>query len=85
MGSDVYEVISLAARYWFTFLGVLIVWRSFRWLRKDRKAKHRRLKQLPDAGMVGELVVLEAPMNCRPEQPCPSRVRAPLAASAPAT
>ena len=59
MGSDVYEVISLAARYWFTFLGVLIVWRSFRWLRKDRKAKHRRLKQLPDAGMVGELVVLD--------------------------
>ena len=59
MGSDVYEVISLAARSWFTFLGVLIVWRSFRWLRKDRKAKHRRLKQLPDAGMVGELVVLD--------------------------
>ena len=27
-------------------------------LRKDRRAKHRRLKQLPDAGMVGELVVL---------------------------
>lgn len=56
--SDIYEIISLAARYWFTFLGVLIVWRSFRWLRKDRRAKHRRLKQLPDAGMVGELVVL---------------------------
>lgn len=59
MSSEVYEVISLAARYWFTLLGVLIVWRSFRWLRKDRKAKHRRLKQLPDAGMIGELVVLE--------------------------
>lgn len=58
MPSDIYEIISLAARYWFTFLGVLIVWRSFRWLRKDRRAKHRRLKQLPDAGMVGELVVL---------------------------
>ena len=58
MPSEIYEIISLAARYWFTFLGVLIVWRSFRWLRKDRWAKHRRLKQLPDAGMVGELVVL---------------------------
>lgn len=52
------KLFPLAARYWFTFLGVLIVWRSFRWLRKDRRAKHRRLKQLPDAGMVGELVVL---------------------------
>ncbi len=58
MSSEIYEVLSLAARYWFTFLGVLIVWRAFRWLRKDRRAKHRRLKQLPDAGMVGELVVL---------------------------
>lgn len=59
MSADVYEVISLGARYWFAFLGILIVWRSFRWLRKDRKAKHRRLKQLPDAGMIGEMVVLE--------------------------
>lgn len=55
---EVYEVISVAMRYWFLFLGVLIVWRSFSWLRKDRAAKHKKLKRLPDAGMIGEMVVL---------------------------
>ncbi len=58
MPEEIYEVIALGARYWFALLGGLIVWRSFRWLRKDRRAKHRRLRQLPDAGMVGEMVVL---------------------------
>lgn len=58
MPEEIYEVIALGARYWFVLLGGLIVWRSFRWLRKDRRAKHRRLRQLPDAGMVGEMVVL---------------------------
>lgn len=59
MQDSVYEVIALGARYWFAFLGVMIVWRAFRWLRKDRRAKHRRLRQLPDAGMIGEMVVLQ--------------------------
>ena len=58
MPEDVYEVLSLGMRYWFVLLGVLIVWRAFGWLRKDRREKHRRLRQLPDAGMIGELVVL---------------------------
>lgn len=59
MPQDLYEVIALAMRYWFAFLGVLIVWRAFSWLRKDRRLKHRRLRQLPDAGLIGELLVLE--------------------------
>ena len=58
MPQDLYSIAALACRYWFAFLGVLIVWRSFSWLRKDRRLKHRRLKTLPDAGMIGELVVL---------------------------
>lgn len=58
MPENIYEIISLGARYWFALLGLLIVWRSFRWLRRDRREKHRRLKQLPDAGMIGEMVVL---------------------------
>ena len=44
-------------RYFFTLIGVMIVWRSFSWLRKDRNLKHRRLKQLPDAGTIGILTV----------------------------
>ena len=57
MSSEIYEILALALRYWFVALGVLIVWRSFAWLRRDRSAKHRMLRTLPDAGMIGELVV----------------------------
>ena len=59
MPQDLYSIAALACRYWFAFLGVLIVWRSFSWLRKDRRLTHKRLKTLPDAGMIGELVVLQ--------------------------
>lgn len=59
MPDNIYEIISLAMRYWFTALGALIVWRAFSWLRKDRRLKHKRLRTLPDAGMIGEMVVIE--------------------------
>jgi hypothetical protein len=57
MPNEVYEVVAQAARYWFLFLMVLIVWRSWRWLGRDRKQRRKRLRLLPDAGYVGELVV----------------------------
>ena len=55
--AKIYEVLSLAMRYFFTFMGVLIVWRAFSWLRKDRRQTHKRLKQLPDAGTIGVFTV----------------------------
>ena len=58
MPTDIYTLIALAARYWFLFLGILIVWRSFSWLRKDSRLRRKRIKRLPDAGYVGEMVVL---------------------------
>jgi len=58
VSAQAYELLALGARYWFVFLGVVIVWRSFKWLRKDAKIRRKRLRQLPDAGLVGELVVL---------------------------
>ncbi len=57
LDAKLYEVLSLAMRYFFVFLGLLIVLRSFRWLGKDRKQKHDRLKDLPDAGTIGILTV----------------------------
>ena len=57
MSDEVYEVVAHAMRYWFVALGALIVLRSFLWLRKDRKVRHRRLRSLPDAGMIGEWLV----------------------------
>lgn len=53
-------------RYFFTFMGVMIVWRSFSWLRKDRKLKHRRLKQLPDAGTIGIFTVVQGNKQLKP-------------------
>lgn len=58
MPTEVYEVVAQAARYWFLFLMVLIVWRSYRWYRRDQKQRKKRLKLLPDAGYVGELVLI---------------------------
>lgn len=54
-----FEILSKLMRYVFTFLGVVIVLRSFAWLRKDRRATNKRLKALPDAGTIGFLTVLE--------------------------
>ncbi len=59
MPSEIYEVIAQGARYWFLFLMALIVWRSFRWYRRDRRQAKKRRRLLPDAGYVGEMVVLE--------------------------
>ena len=59
MPSEIYEVVAQAARYWFLFLMALIAWRSYRWLMRDRKQRKRRLRLLPDAGFVGELVVVK--------------------------
>ena len=59
MPAEIYELIAQAARYWFLLLMAIIVWRSFRWYRRDRRQAKKRLKLLPDAGFVGEMVVIE--------------------------
>lgn len=57
MPEAIYEILSLAMRYWFVLLGVLIVLRSFWWLWKDHRATAARRHALPDAGSIGEFVV----------------------------
>lgn len=57
MPESVYEVLSMGMRYFFTLLGVLLVWRAITWQLAERRARHRRLKRLPDAGTIGEMVV----------------------------
>lgn len=71
LDAKVYEVLSLAMRYFFTFVGAMIVWRSFSWLRKDRRQKHRRLKQLPDAGTIGIFTVHEGSKALKPGEIIP--------------
>lgn len=58
MTSDLFEVISLASRYLFSLLGVLIVLRAFHWLFSDSRSTRRLRNGLFFSGMVGEWVVI---------------------------
>lgn len=58
MAGEGYEVLAMFMRYVFVLLGVLIVWRAYRWMRRDAKNYQRRMKRLPDAGLIGEIVDL---------------------------
>ena len=66
MPEEIYEVVAQGARYWFLFLMALIAWRSYRWYRRDRRQRKKRLRLLPDAGFVGEMVVLEGGAALKP-------------------
>ena len=59
MPTAVYEVVAQAARYWFVFLMGLIAWRSYSWYGHERADRKKRLELLPDAGYVGEFVILK--------------------------
>lgn len=59
MSSEWYQVLSLGARYWFALLGVVIVWRALRWQWSDSRRRKQVLRNLPDAGYIGTLYVLE--------------------------
>lgn len=58
MSDAVYAVIAYIARYWFTFLAVIIIWRAIIWLRKDADRLSRVRRRLPDAGYIGEWAVV---------------------------
>lgn len=71
MPDQVYEVVAQAARYWFLFLMVMIAWRSYRWLARDRKQRKKRLRLLPDAGFIGEMVVQKGNEDLAPGEVLP--------------
>ncbi|MBR0229606.1 MAG: FHA domain-containing protein [Clostridia bacterium] len=58
MSTQAYELISMLMRYVFVLIGLTIVWRSYRWLRRDARAYRKEMRSLPDAGLVGEMVNL---------------------------
>ena len=59
MSREYYELLVLSARYVFALLGVVVVWRAARWLRQDSRQRRRVMRDLPDAGYIGALYVLE--------------------------
>ena len=60
MVSEGYELLSLFMRYIFIGLGVLILFRAYRWMRKDSRAYKKQMRALPDAGLGGEVVDLQS-------------------------
>ena len=67
MASEAYELLALLMRYIFVLIGALVLWRAYRWLRRDARAYKREMRALPDAGLVGEMVNL----NTGESQPLP--------------
>lgn len=59
MSSEWYQVVALGARYWFALLGVIIIWRALRWQWSDSRRRKQVMRNLPDAGYIGTLYVLE--------------------------
>lgn len=58
MSQELYTIISLAARYFFIFLLLIIVIRSYIWLKRDNAAFKKYQNSIAAAGVVGEAVVL---------------------------
>jgi len=58
MSQTAYELLALGLRYWFVLLIVLTLLRAALLMRRDQRAYRRVLRQLPDAGLIGELVDL---------------------------
>ena len=63
VSAEIFDILSLAMRYVFAVMGLLIVLRAYRWLLADKRERKARLRHLPDAGMIGEFVVLSGSGN----------------------
>ncbi len=55
---EIWNVLFLLSRWLFVILAVVILVSALGWLASDRRARKERLRALPGAGTVGELVVL---------------------------
>jgi hypothetical protein len=58
MDKSMYELIAYVMRYWFGVLMLVILWRAVHWIRYEADVKAIEKKMLPDAGFIGEWVVL---------------------------
>lgn len=59
MSQDTYQLVAMFVRYWLVFLMGMITFRALKWLLRERREYQKKLKVLPDAGFIGELVDLK--------------------------
>jgi len=58
MEKSMYELIAYVTRYGFCVLMLVILWRAIHWIRYEASVKAIEKRMLPDAGFIGEWVVL---------------------------
>jgi len=59
MAESTYELLSMGLRYWFVLLIVVALLRAYFLMRRDNRDYRQTLRQLPDAGLIGEAVDLD--------------------------
>lgn len=58
MPKEIYRLLALGMRYWFLLLMGIIVFFCFLWYRHDCRIKKKQLEYLPDAGLIGQMIVI---------------------------
>ena len=64
---ELFEVLSLAARYGFALLALVAVLRAFSSLLSEKRRRREIVRNLPGSGTVGELIVLSGSNELQPE------------------
>ena len=55
---EIYRVLVPAARWLFAFFALMLLFFAFSWLHSERKKRRERFRSLPEAGHIGEMVVI---------------------------
>ena len=55
---EIYKVISQASRWLFAFFALMLLLFAFSWLYDERRKRRERFRSLPEAGNIGEMVVI---------------------------
>ena len=55
---EIYRVLVPAARWLFAFFALMLLFFAFSWLHSERKKRRELFRSLPEAGHIGELVVI---------------------------
>ena len=58
VSSEIYKIISLAAHYLFAFFALMLFIFAVLWLYDERRKRRERFRSLPEAGSIGEMVVI---------------------------
>ena len=55
---EIYNVISRASRWLFAFFALMLLLFALSWLYDERRKRRERFRSLPEAGNIGEMVVI---------------------------